>query len=304
MRFLASYVTAGRWQAVLVTAVTALLTPLLPFLSLLSGGVVSLITLKVGPLQALQLMGLAMLAVMLLSVFLPSGAVLGLVILVMVWLPVWGLSVNLRRSADQGRSVLLASLFGAMLVVVFHLSLDSPGQWWEPFLLEYFAPVMEQLDQAERAQFAQSLGQIATVLTGLIATALAVSLLLSLMLGRWWQAMLVNPGGFGEEFRALKIGRTPTLAILLLVTVAFLSGAEGLGQDLFMVAMLPFLLQGTALMHALVKQSGASRGWLFGMYLLLVLAGPVALLLAVAGALDNWFDFRAYASPKGGAGDS
>ena len=304
MRFLASYVTKGRWQAVLVTALSALLTPLLPFLSLLSGGVVSLITLKVGPLQALLLMGLAMLAVMLLSLLLPVGPALALVVLVMIWLPVWGLSVNLRRTADQGRSVVLATLFGTILVMVFYLSLDNPSQWWEPFLLEYFAPVLEQLEQAERLQFEQSLGQIATVITGISAAGLAISLLLSLMLGRWWQAMLVNPGGFGEEFRALKIGSTPTVVILLVVTAAFLSGAEGLGQDLFMVALLPFLAQGTAVMHALVKLSGASRAWLFGMYVLLVLAGPVALLLAVAGALDNWFDFRAYASPKGGAGDS
>lgn len=307
MRFLASYASKGRWQAVTVAAVTALLTPLLLPLSLLSGGVVSLITLKVGALQGLQLIGLAMLAVLAVSLFLPpplSGGALALTVLMLIWLPVWALAVNLRRSADQGRSVLLASLLGVMVVLVFHLGTDSPAEWWQGFALEYFAPVSEQLSPAERLQFEENITQTAGIMTGISAMGLSLSLLLSLMLGRWWQATLVNPGGFGEEFRALRIGRKPTLIILLVVVAAMLSGAMGLGQDLLMVLMLPFLLQGMSLVHALVKKSGANRGWLVAMYVLLVFAGPIALLLAVAGALDNWFDFRAYADPRGGAGDS
>ena len=307
MRFLASYAIKGRWQAVTATAVTALLTPLLLPLSLLSGGVVSLITLRVGTLQGLQLIGLSMLAVLAVSLVLPTplnSPALALTVLMLVWLPVWGLAVNLRRTANQGRSVLLASLFGLMVVVSFHLVSDDPAAWWQAFALDYFSQVTAQLAPDERLQFEANVSQSAAIMTGISAMGLSLSLLLSLLLGRWWQAMLVNPGGFGEEFRALRIGRSPALMILLLVAAAILSNAEGLGQDLMMVAMVPFMLQGMALVHALVKLSGAHRGWLVAMYLLLIFAGPIALLLAVAGALDNWFDFRAYADPKGGAGDS
>ena len=307
MRFLASYASKGRWQAVTVTAVAALLTPLLLPLSMLSGGVVALTTLKVGTLQGLQLVGLAMLAVVAVSLFLPAplnGGTLALTVLMLIWLPVWALSVNLRRRADQGQSALLASVFGMMVVMSFHLITESPAQWWEGFALEYFSQVSEQLAPAERLQFEANVSQTAGIMTGISAMGLSITLLLSLMLGRWWQALLVNPGGFGEEFRALRIGRKPTLIIMLMMAAAVFSGASGLGQDLMMVAMVPFMMQGTALLHALVKKSGASRGWLIAMYLLLVFAGPIALLLALAGALDNWFDFRAYADPKGGAGDS
>ena len=308
MRFLASYASRGRWQAVAVTTVTALLTPLLFPLSLLSGGVVSLITLKVGALQGLQLMGLSVLAILLVGLVLPApmqGLPLALTVLMLIWLPVWGLSLSLRRTADQGRSAVLAALFGGMVVMAFHIASDDPVQWWQQFALDYFSQVSEQLPPDERIQFEENITQTAAIMTGISAMGLSLSLLLSLMLGRWWQAMLVNPGGFGEEFRVLRIGRMPTLAIVLVVSMASFVGAEGLSRDLLMVAIVPLLVQGMAVVHCLVHRNSANRGWLVAMYLLLVFAGPVAIVLALAGAVDNWFDFRASTDPKGGGeGDS
>ena len=306
MRFLASYASRGRWQALTVSATSALLTPLLLPLSMLSGGVVALITLKVGVVQGLQLLGLSALLVLLVGMLLPAplnGVALAMGLLMLLWLPVWGLAVNLRRTADQGRSTVLATLFGAMVVMTFYLSTSNPVEWWQQFALAHFEPMSAQLNPDERAQFEANIAQTATIMTGISAMGLSLILLLSLMLGRWWQAMLVNPGGFGEEFRALRIGKTPTLVIMLVTTLALFSGGS-IGQDLLMVGMLPFMVQGTAIVHALVKRSGASKGWLVGLYVLMIFAGPLALLLAVAGALDNWFDFRAYANPKGGEGDS
>lgn len=306
MRFLASYASKGRWQALTVVAVSALLTPLLMPLSLLSGAAVALITLKVGVMQGLQLAGLSALAVGLVGMLMPApvnGPALALTLAMLVWLPVWGLSSNLGRTADQGRVALLATLFGAMVVVAFHLSVPNPGQWWQEFAQGYFAQVTAQLSGEERAQFEANIAQTASVMTGISALGLSLSLMLSVLIGRWWQAMLVNPGGFGSEFRALRVGRKPTLLILLVSFAAMFSGGEGFGQDMLMVMMLPFMLQAVAVVHSMVNSAGASKGWLVGLYLLLVFAGPLALLLAVAGALDNWFDFRAYATPKGGEGE-
>ena len=43
-------------------------------------------------------------------------------------------------------------------------------------------------------------------MSGLLAYILAVNGLIGVFLGRWMQALAFNPGGFGEEFRGLRLG--------------------------------------------------------------------------------------------------
>ena len=52
-------------------------------------------------------------------------------------------------------------------------------------------------------------------LTGVMASSLQVTCLLCLMLARYWQASLYNPGGFGREFRSLRLA--PAVAVILLL---------------------------------------------------------------------------------------
>jgi hypothetical protein len=94
------------------------------------------------------------------------------------------------------------------------------------------------------------------------------------------------------------------MLLLLLLLAAGFSGNAFLAQNLPLVVLLPFLLQGLALLHGLVRQHKANAGWLVGTYLLLFVTGPMALLLAVAGVVDNWFDFRTFFGPKGGPDDA
>jgi hypothetical protein len=304
MRFLAAYAVKGPWQAVGVTAVAALLSLLLPPLSYLSGATVALVTLRMGLQQGLRLVFGAAVLLSLLAMLLVQNPLAGAVYAIALWLPVWALSLSLRRTASPARSVLLATLLGAVAVVAFHLSTADTVQWWSGFLQEALAEAIAELPQSEQAPFLASLDYMAAIMTGVMAAALSASLLGCLFLGRWWQALLYNPGGFGEEFRQLSLGRNITLAAALLLLVQLVPvEAPVLLQDLLVVAMVPFAIQGLAVAHALVKQSGAHRGWLIALYLVLLLAtGQTVVVLAFAGALDNWMDFRRLFGPRGGAG--
>ena len=52
---------------------------------------------------------------------------------------------------------------------------------------------------------------------------LAVSTILCLFVSRWWQAMLYNPGGFGEEFRQLRLDvRAAGLSIIAFIVALYL----------------------------------------------------------------------------------
>jgi uncharacterized membrane protein len=127
MQFLAAYVLKGRMQAVLVTAVTAILALMLPPFSYLSGASVALVTLRHG-LQAglqLSLMSTAAVAVLLLALQMPLQ--LSGVFLLVLWLPVMALASSLRRSASPARTVVLAMGFGVMVLLGFVLALEEPS---------------------------------------------------------------------------------------------------------------------------------------------------------------------------------
>jgi hypothetical protein len=304
MRSFAAFVVKGRLQAIGVVAVTALLALFLPPLAYISGGTVALITLRMGPRQGLQLVFGAVLALGLLGLLLMQNPLAGVVFALLFWLPVWALANSLRRTMLPGRSVLLAGLFGMMVVAGFGFGSADPVAWWQQAMQHSMAPVLDGVPQAEQQQMLQLIGEIAPIMAGTSAMLLSLSLILSLFIGRWWQAMLYNPGGFGEEFRQLRLGKNPAMLLLLLLLAAGFSGNAFLAQNLPLVVLLPFLLQGLALLHGLVRQHKANAGWLVGTYLLLFVTGPMALLLAVAGVVDNWFDFRTFFGPKGGPDDA
>lgn len=201
MRSLAAYVVRGRMQATLVVVVSALLALILPPFSYLSGAAVALVTLRMGVQQGLLLTLGSALLFGVFGLLLMQSPAAGVVFTFALWLPVWGLAVSLRRTARPSRSLVLATLFGMMAVAAFHLGTEDPVQWWQNMLQEMLKQTIEQLGEAQKAQLLQNLKLIAGLMTGGMGAALSASLIGCLLLGRWWQALLYNPGGFGEEFR-------------------------------------------------------------------------------------------------------
>ena len=80
-----------------------------------------------------------------------------------------------------------------------------------PFLEDLVATFNQALVQLEQDLQQEGSGELAfnslavPQVAALLATGNAVIALLSLILGRYWQAALYNPGGFGDEVRALKL---------------------------------------------------------------------------------------------------
>ncbi len=137
-------------------------------------------------------------------------------------------------------------------------------------------------------------GQIA----GMLGAGTAVSSVLCLLLARYWQAALYNPGGFGQEFRALYYPPVTTAALALAAIALASMGPQY--RTWAMICMVPLALAGFALVHARAAWRGQGKGWLIGFYVAWLLLDPVKLLLVFAAVADSWFNFRRRWTPKPG----
>lgn len=292
MRFLANNIMRGSMAAILVTSVTAMLGLLLPPLGYLSAAAIGLVTLRLGLTEALKVISGAALATAVLGGLLVGNPMLPLAFLVALWLPLLVTAWSLRRTADLARSLRLSALFGVILIFAFHAVIDNPTEWW----LQFLRQMVEQAPVEQQDILLPILEQLASLMTGMVGAATVLGIILSLLLARWWQASLYNPGGFRHEFHALRLGNIVAGVAALLLIVAWLQPAGWqVIIDLLPLALLLCLLQGLAVAHGLVAKRGASTGWLVAMYALLLLpivATQAVLLMAVVGMMDNWLDFR------------
>lgn len=208
------------------------------------------------------------------------------VVVILSWLPVFALAALLRSSRSLSLTVQTATVVVATLVTLVFLFGDPVSSARE-FLTVYAAEVVGQLSE-------DAIVALSHILTGALgAVALLVSLG-ALFIGRAWQASVHRPGGFSLEFRDLRLG-TVVLGIASVVFVtAGLSGLPVL-QNLTLVLLSAYLLQGLAVVHAFVASTTSGLGtlWLASTYLALIVLMQFAVpAVAGLGFLDSWFNFR------------
>ncbi|BCX80708.1 hypothetical protein MIT9_P0284 [Methylomarinovum caldicuralii] len=209
MRFLASFIMQGRMQAIAVAATALMLSLLFPPLSLLAAAVVALVTLRLGWREGLNTLLAASLAAGLLGAIVLGNFVLPAAYGLLLWLPVWGTALFLRLSRDLGLTLALLTVIGMAGVILVYAVMNDPADFWYQRLQAVFGPVWRQAG-ADTALWQPQLVTMARYMTGIMAAGMVSSLALSLIWGRWWQALLYNPGGFRQEFLALRL--RPSLA--------------------------------------------------------------------------------------------
>jgi hypothetical protein len=291
MKPLANFVMRGYSPATLVMTVAGLLSLLIPFVGVISSAAVGLVTLRQGVRPGMLLLGTSTLASGLIAWLALGSPLVGLGILLVLWVPIWGLAASLRATRSLNLTAQLAALGGLVVVLVVHLVVGDPALYWR----ELIEPLRQSLlsDGLIEAEASQVLfARLAQWMTGAFAAALVLQYLVSLFLARVWQAQLYNPGGFGAEFKALRVGSLVGGLFVLFLAWGLL--AKGPALDLVPVLGLLLLLQGLAVIHRLRELRNANQGWLIALYVLLVFFMPqMALLLISLGLIDLWADIRA-----------
>ncbi|MFL0807452.1 MAG: hypothetical protein K6L60_09205 [Oceanobacter sp.] len=194
----------------------------------------------------------------------------------------------LRASIRLEIAMLVATLVG----VVFYQVL--------PLLLpDVLPPVVERIQQelskalVDEPEFLILVQTLTGPLTeGVLAALHVLVLALCLLLGRYWQALLFNPGGFGREFQTLRLPLGFTLPVLLAVMSAG-QLAPGLVGVLPLLTV-PLFLAGLAMFHGVVSITTTSSNWMFPIYIGLVLFVPyMYTLLIFVAVVDSLMDIRA-----------
>lgn len=251
------------------------------FLFWLSGAVIALVTMRKGAQQGL---------VVLLWALLPA-AVLAWVktpLVLMCLLACYVMAVVLRMTM-QWSTALLA---GTACTMVFAILLQLGFADYLQVILDNAKALLENMLQGPRDQetfdlFFANLGT--TALAGSFSAAGGISAVCALALGRYWQASLYNPGGFGDEFRALRFKPWVALGLLGLALLLYASTTYAMWAG---ICLIPLLVAGIALVHDLVRKNGGARGLLVAFYFLLLVVLPATYMVCALAVVDSLIDIR------------
>jgi hypothetical protein len=267
MKGLAEFVMMGRKQAVLVT----LLLGLIPMVNLLSPVIIGLVTLRKGIKEA----GLVLVwAILPLAAWAVAGDVIPLILVFGIAALAW----ILRESESWEFTLLAAILVGVCVELYMRSQSELLGivyAQFESYLLQ------QNMQMVSLEQFRETVPSFFGVVYMFLAAML-------LMLSRWMQAALYNPGGFQKEFHGLRIEQKVATGLLVAMLLATFVGF--IPESWVFYFIMPLIFSGVALVHGLVGKKKASAMWLVAFYALFPWLTQILVLVAL---IDSWYDFRA-----------
>lgn len=265
----------------------------LPLLHWCAAILLALVTLRQG-IKTGCLLALAMTISALLLVVLHQGQWLVAVNqVVAVWL-LWGSAGLVRATHSWVLLLQLLTVLGLAVVVMVHWVNPDIAHAWLAFVKTQAAslqgsPMMVSYHLNDNPAL---LDQLTHFATGIEVMTVSAVLLVTLMVARWLQALLYNPGGLKQELYFIHL--QPVFAsVLLAVMIAAVFSQQYVLMDCLGVVLLPLLVSGLSLMHYLTARVVWQGLWLVFCYGLLVLFSPQVLMILIgAGFVDAWWNIR------------
>ena len=312
MILLAGFILKGVLQAALVISAMAMLGLLLPPVSWLSSAAVVLVTLVNGYRQGLVTMAAAFAGSLLLAmvIFANTGGAtesypalafeMVTYFALLIWLPAWIVATALQITVSLKLSLQLLTGICLFAVTMFYLLYPDFGELWRGYFDQMIAELAGQADTETAATIQSMEDGVIHFLPGLFVGSLMFGTLISLFLGRWWQAVYFNPGGFAKEFQSLALGKAMALVSLAIIVLALALNSYML-YALMIIVMLLYLVQGMAILHALFRLRKIHIAWLVLVYGLLMFVPQIMMLMVFVGLADSWLNLRQrLAGPQAG----
>lgn len=284
MRALAQFIMRGRWQA----ATVALLGSWFP---LVTPATIGLVSLRRGAFEG---------ALVLLWALLPAAvgvwassvgalmayATMGVMVVVLLS------ALMLRTTTSWSRTLGLLVASSALAALLASWAVNDVAASLANAVGELAMPeTPENGASGTVAQQEPASGQWSTrAASGVVAYLISLTSFLALLLGRWWQALLYNPGGLQAEMHGLRL--SPGVALASAGAVAWCV-VGGSGYEFWAnVFGLPLMVAGVGLVHYLVKHYRLGLIALVVFYAALVFVRLVVLLVAIMAFADVWLNIR------------
>jgi len=286
VRYLVAFISKSLFQASLVAGLFGALSIAIVPISIVSAGVVAFVAMRRGFNNGFTVAFSATVIVVVLGVFIESRPGLSWPVVFFLYPPVLLGAWVLKETQSQGLLVLSAGVISTLFVLGMYLVSDDVTTFWQNWL----SVAVSGVEGATVKGF--ELDGTLPLMNGIITTVYTLSLVISLFIGRYLQSLAYNPGGFNEEFYALKI---PFLALTTIIALIALSAAanQQMMMDLLMVFSAVFFFQGLAVLHGVVHKRKMGIGWLLPPYAGVLLVPRFIIVgLAILGVLDVLVDFR------------
>lgn len=292
MRVLADLAMQSRLAAILIAA-SGILTG---YFYWLGAAVVGLVSMRKGTREGALVLAWSLLPAV--FVWLWQGYTMPLASLFAVFFAALAL-----RSTQSWVSVLLVQLAAGIGFALFLL-------WFEQEMLQALQQVIEQFIERLNGQLQQdgyaASAQIrvdyidTTAVAGVLSVVFSLLSTVSVIIARWWQAGLYNPGGFAQEFVHLRLPITVAIGLSLGMWLCLMQDS-GL-RIWFILFALPLFFAGLALIHGWARLKNWPAYWAPVFYVLLFLLDPLKLLLVVLALADSGLNFRGRLPPPPGSG--
>jgi len=300
MLALARFTLKGPYQAALVVGLLAVLAVFIPpiisnsvfgvllasLCMLLSCTLVGLIILTQGSVSGLKAIAVSMLGITLVAWVVIDAPELGLWTGLVQWLPIILLAQTLRTSKSLAMTMLLGLLLGTIGITAQYLV-------WGSLEVEMITQTIQRMGQGEQPQaelVERNIQLVRLFVLAMVAMAYLLFMLI-VMIARWMQASLAGSKGFGQEFRALRLGK-PAAAVALGMMLLSFWGQQAWLSSLAFLVVVAFMFQGVAVVHSKIASRKQAR-LLYGLFYTLLMVFPqVVALTAITGIIDNWLVFR------------
>lgn len=209
---------------------------------------------------------------------------------------VWLFAVMLRRYNNWGMLLEHSILLGIIIVGFVHLFYPEVQVWWNKQLTIYAtktAAVMSGVSNASPLDPRQAnvIKLVTSYATGLFVVSILFNVMLQLVLARWWQAVMFNPGGLRSELRQIRLSHVMGVLFIVAFVLAWLGSSTVM--DMMPLLFAAFGAAGLSFMHYYLATVKNTLAWLVILYLLLIWIFPLSvMLLAVIALFDVWMDLR------------
>lgn len=263
----------------------------LPFIGWLSIIIVGLVTLRKGALEGLLVLmwsavpALAMTFVAT-DIFLVSQVLFSGIV-------VWFFSLLLRAQLSWAQLLEIMAWIGIVLVLLAHGCFDNIYAWWgakiQTLVAQYDS--LGNGNAVSKSMSAEHIYYLTHIATGFFVSMISLNAVFNLLVARWWQASIFNPGGLKQEFLMIRLSYRVALALLAVAILAFCNVTWSF--DLLPVLLVVFFVAGFSLMNAWLVRFRNAWVWMLLFYVLLVLRfmffGAAVMVVAI---VDSIIDIR------------